>query len=336
MAILNFDQLLKELKNKIYRPVYLLMGDEPYFIDQVSDFIEKNILDENERDFNQSVYYGKDTDVKLLITHARRYPMMSNYQVIILKEAADLKKIEDLAIYLNNPLKSTILVICHKYEPVEKSKALYKLCDKQGIVFESKKLYENKVIEWVATYLHKNGYTIDSLAMSLLYEYIGDSLSKLSNELDKMMLLVPVGTKITVDHIEKNIGISKDFNVFEYIRALGKRDISKAIQIAIYIGQHPKENRIDSIMARLYEFFTRLMLYQQSPVKTRDAISKLLKINPYFFDEYQKAALNYNFMRIIRSISVAAEFDGKLKGIGATNTSNEDLMVEMTCKILMY
>ncbi len=335
MPEITYDQLVIELKNKIYRKVYLLMGEETYFIDQITDMISNNILTEDEKAFNFSVYYGKDSDVKLIATNAKRYPMMANYQIILIKEAKDLKKIEELAFYLENPLKSTILVIAYKYDKYDKRKKLYTLCEKHGVVFYSKKLYENKIFEWVVTYLHGKGYTIDPVAVNLLIDFLGTEISKIANELNKLTVLLPVGTKINGDHISQNIGISKEFNIFEYLKALGYRNVPKALQIAAYMGDHPKENRPDSIMDRLFDYFIKILLLNDLPNKSKDFASAEMGINPYFFEDYRRASQFFTNARIVRAIAIIREYDAKIKGIGAVNVPADQLLMEMTCKILM-
>src|ERR1044072_3226113 len=232
----EFNDILSDLKSKKYKPVYFLSGDEPYFIDKISDFIEKKVLDESEREFNQTVLYGRDTDVGTIIGEAKRYPMMSDRMVVIVKEAQNIRNIEELDSYVNNPLDSTLLVICYKYKTLDKRKAFPKTVAKKGVLFESKKLYENKIPDWITGYLKEKKYTVTPKSSQLLTEYLGTDLGKISNELDKLMINLPPGTEITPDHIQQNIGISKDFNTFELNDALSKKDIVKANQIVNYFS----------------------------------------------------------------------------------------------------
>lgn len=236
-------EILQNLKKKIYHPIYILMGEEPYFIDIIADYIAENILEEGERSFNQTILYGKDTDKDTLLTVARRFPMMSANQVVILKEAQYFKDIEDeLLTYVENPLKSTILVICYKYKSLDKRKKFIKLAAEKGIVFESPKIYENQLIVWINKYCLDNGYKISPQASAMLAEYLGTDISKVANELDKLMILLPSGATISPNDIEKNIGISKDYNIYELQNAIGEKDVLKANRIINHFGAN--QNRI--------------------------------------------------------------------------------------------
>ena len=222
---MDFERIKLDLKNKIYYPVYFLCGEEPYFIDNISDYIENELLNESEKEFNQTVIYGKETDIQGIISYAKRYPMMSNYQVVIVKEAQDLVNIDDLVSYVEHPLNSTILVICYKYKKIDKRKKLIKLIEKNSVFFESAKLYDNKVPDWITGWLKLEGYGISLKAALLLSDYLGNDLLKITNELEKLFINIPKGSEITTNHIEENIGISKDYNIFELQNALGSRDL---------------------------------------------------------------------------------------------------------------
>jgi DNA polymerase III subunit delta len=219
---ISFENLLGDLKNQIYHPVYLLHGEESYFIDAVSDFIEQNVLSDLEKEFNQTIVYGKDSNVLTLIGYAKRFPMMANYQVLIVKEAQDLDKIEDFQPYVEHPLTSTILVLCYKYGKFDRRKGFYKAVEKKGVAYESAKFYDNKVPDWISDYLRQRQYTITPKAAILLTEFLGADLGKIANEIQKLLINIPAGAEINEAYVEKNIGISKDFNVFELQKALGR------------------------------------------------------------------------------------------------------------------
>ena len=231
---MTFEQILSDLKNKVYHPVYFLMGEEPYFIDVITDYIARNVLDESEKGFNQTILYGRDTDVLTIISQAKRFPMMASHQVVIIKEAQSIRNIEDLLPYIENPLKSTLLVICYKYKTLDKRKKFTKEVGKNSILFEAKRLYENQIQNWINVYLKEKGYQINPKASLLLTEFLGTDLSKIANELEILMLNIPLKSNgsdlltITTEHIEENIGISKDFNNFELHNALGTCNILKA------------------------------------------------------------------------------------------------------------
>jgi DNA polymerase III subunit delta len=332
---MNFSEILNNLQKKIYHPFYILMGDEPYFIDQISDYIANKILPESERSFNQTILYGKDTSSDTILTVARRFPMMSAYQVVILKEAQNLKNLEDeLLSYVQQPLMSTILVICYKYGSIDKRKKFYKVASDKGIVFESKKIYENQLSPWIQNYCAGKGYKIVPQAMAMLAEYLGTEISKVANELDKLMILLPAGSTITPADIEKNIGISKDFNVFELQNALGDRDVLKANRIINYFGANPSLNPIPKTMASLYAYFSRLLKYHLVSDKSNANLVKVLGVQPFFIDSYVKAAKRYSTKKVVDIISILRDYDLKSKGVGNVSSSMSDLQREMIYKIL--
>lgn len=332
---MTLEQIIADIRNKIYKPIYFLMGDENYYIDRLTDFILRNVLDESEKAFNEHVYYGKDVTAGDIDNLARRYPMMANHQVIVIKEAQNVKKIEDLEYYARNPLKSTILVINYKYKSLAKNKKLYKEIEKNGLVFESKKLYENQVPEWIVTYLKRKKCTIDPPAALLLTENLGSDLSKIANELDKLVITLPQGqTKITSALIEKNIGISKDFNNFELQKALGKKEILKANRIVNYFGDNQKDNPFILTITSLYSYFTKVLLYYYVTDKSPRNLASVLKINPYFVNDYQVAARNYSAKKVVDVISLLREYDLKAKGVNANQVPPGELLKEMTYRIL--
>lgn len=331
---MKFDQIITDLKNKNYQPLYLLAGEEAFFIDEISNYIEENVLDEGEKEFNQTVVYGKDTDVASIIGYAKRFPMMSNYQVVIVKEAQSIKNLDELIPYIEQPLKSTLLVICYKYKKIDKRKALVKKADKLGVFFESNKLYENKIPEWINQQLIKNNYTIQPKAAVILTEFLGTDLSKVSNEINKLMINLPTGSDISPSHIEENIGISKDFNVFELQSALGKKDIYKANQIINYFASNQKDNPLIKVVGILYSFFSKILIYHHLIDKNRNSAASALSVNPFFVQDYQIAARNYNADKLNRIISSLREYDLKSKGVNNASATDGELMKELIFKIL--
>jgi DNA polymerase III subunit delta len=334
-AAYTYQQLMSDLKNKIYHPVYFLTGEEPYYIDKITEYISQNVLDEAEKAFNQSILYGKDSDAVAVTNTAKRFPMMSNYQVVIVKEAQELKSFDDLVHYIGQPLKSTILVINYKYKSLDKRKKLFKVIQENAVVFESKKLYDDKIPEWISSALKKDGYSIDNKAAILLTEFLGNDLSKIENELEKLVLTIPEGLKtITPEQIERNIGISKDFNNFELQKALVARDVLKANRIINYFAGNQRNVHITQTITNLYFFFSKVLLYHFLPDKSRNKVAAALKINPFFVTDYEKAARSFKARKVVEIISLLREYDAKSKGYGNPSTDAGDLLKELIFKIL--
>lgn len=331
---MKFDQILGDLKNRKYFPIYLLSGEEAFFIDEISNFIENNVLGEGEKEFNQTILYGKETDVPTIVSVAKRFPMMSDYQVVIVKEAQELKKIEELNEYASQPLSSTILVLCYKYKKFDKRKALVKTIANSAVFFESAKLYENKIPDWINTQLHSKGYTIRPKAALMLTEFLGTDLSKISNEIDKLAINLPQGTEINDAIIEENIGISKDYNVFELQKALGSKNVFKANQIVNYFAANQKDNPMPKVVGVLNTFFSKLLLYHAQKDKSRQSIASALSINPFFVNDYQIATKNYSFYKLTQIISLLREYDLKSKGVNNASGTDGELMKELVFRVL--
>ena len=336
------DDILKDLKNRKYKPLYLLHGDEPYFIDQVSNFVEDELLSEADRGFNQTVLYGKDTEVMTVLNAAKRYPMMAECQVVLVKEAQDMKwgrddddkkTINPLLSYLENPLPSTILVFCYKYGKFDKRKKTYKAIEKNGIVFESATLYDNKIPSWIEGLVASKGYKIDQQASAMMAEYLGNDLSKIANELEKLMLNVSAGQTITMQHVQDNIGISKEYNVFELQSALSRKDPFKVNQIINYFEANPKANPIVLVLGNLNNFFSKVLLYHYAKDKSPQSLARELGVNPYFIKDYELAARSYNYGKSMQIISLLREYDLKSKGVDS-NAGPGELMKELMFKIL--
>ena len=329
------NTILKDIKEGNAKPIYFLMGEEPHYIDEISDWIEDNVLDESEKGFNQMVMYGRDTTVEDIIGAAKRYPMMAEKQVIIVKEAQDLSRtIEKLEPYAAQPQPTTVLVLCYKYKKLDKRKMLHKTIQSTGVIFESKKLYENEIPSWIARVLKSKNYHIEHKASQMLVEFLGTELSKISNELNKLMLILPENSTITDKHIEENIGISKDFNNFELRKAIGDKNVVKANRIINYFADNPKNNPIVVTIALIHSFFTQLLLFHGLKDKSKKGVAQSLKVSIYFVDDYFRAAKNYPMRKVAHIISYTREADVKSKGVGVTNASHPEILKELLFKIL--
>lgn len=328
-------QLVTDIKNKNLKPIYFLMGEEAYYIDKISDFIENTVLAEEERGFNQMLLYGRDVTIDDIVGHAKRFPMMAEYQVIIVKEAQDLSRtIEKLAKYAVNPQPTTILVVNYKYKKIDKRKALYKTLKKTGVVFESKKLYENQVADWIRRVLSSKKYTISPKAAQMLVEFLGTDLSKINNELEKLQIILPEGTQISPDAIEENIGISKDYNNFELRKAIGERNTVKVYKIVGYFADNPKDNPMVVTVSLLFSYFSQLLQFHGLKDKSPRNVASALRVNPYFVNDYILAARNFPMRKVSAVISTLREFDVKGKGVGANALPQGDLLKELMAKIL--
>jgi DNA polymerase-3 subunit delta len=331
---MTFEEIISNLQKKIYHPIYFLMGEEAYFIDKISDYITDQVLTEAEKGFNQTILYGKDLEPSTIIGNARRFPMMANYQVIIVREAQNIKKIEELETYVKNPLNSTILVINYKYKTLDKRKTFPKLIDQKGVLFESKKIYDNQLPNWISSYLKNQQYTISPQAAAMIAEYLGADLSKVANELDKLIISLPAGTQITPDHIEKNIGISKEFNVFELQNALGERDLLRANRIINYFGANQSGNPVPVVISSLFTYFSKLLNYHFLEDKSQNNVASVLGMHPFFVKTYVSAAKNYNIKKLVEIVGILREYDMKTKGWGNVSASPADLQKEMIYRIL--
>lgn len=331
------DEVLKivnEIKSGNIKPIYFLMGEEPYYIDKLSDYIEQNILSEDEKGFNQTVLYGRDVSIEDIISSAKRYPMMADRQVVIVKEAQDLARtIDKLESYAENPMPSTVLVLCYKYKTLDKRKKLTKLLAKAGVLYESKKLYENQVGDWIKRVLSGKSYSIEPKANAMLVEFLGTDLSKINNELEKLQIILPKGSTITPMHIEENIGFSKDFNVFELRKAIGERNQLKAYTIADNFAQNPKDNPIVMTTGLVFGFFIQLLKYHGLKDRNPKNVAAVIGVNPFFLKEYDVALRNYPMKKVSQIVSSLRDVDLKSKGVGANATPQSDLLREMLYKI---
>lgn len=331
----TFEVMMSDLKNRKFKPVYFLAGEEPYYIDLIVDYIESNAISETDRAFNQVIIYGDDTSVPAIIDTSRRFPMMAEHQVVIIKEAQTLKKIEDLSIYLEKPLLSTILVISYKYKTLDKRTKLYKSLDSQGMYFESARVRDYLIPGWIDRYLMTRGIKTDPSASAMLTEFLGTDLHKIANELDKLIITLPAGKPvITTALIEKNIGISKDYNNFELQKAVGEKNILKANMIVHYFADNQKDNPIMLTIASLFGFFSKLLTYHYLTDKSKNNVAAALKVNPFFVRDYEVAAGKYNAAKTIQIISLLRIYDMRSKGFEDPGTDHGDLLKELIYKVL--
>lgn len=331
------DEVLKiinEIKSGHIKPVYFLMGEEPYYIDRLTEYIENNILSEEEKGFNQMVMYGRDVSVDEIVSNAKRYPMMAERQVIVVKEAQDLSRsIEQLESYVDNPQPTTVLVIAYKYKTLDKRKKLIKQLAKNGVVYESKKLYENQVGEWLKRVLQGRKLSIEPKAAAMFVDFLGTDLSKIANEINKLAIILPEGGTITPAIIEENIGFSKDFNPFELRKAIGEKNQFKAYQIADYFANNQKDNPNVLTIGLVFGFFSQLLLYHGLKDKSPKNVASSLKVNPYFVKDYDVALRNYPMRKVSSIVATLRDVDVKSKGVGANALPPGDLLKEMLVKI---
>ncbi len=331
----EITSIVSDIKNGNIKPIYFLMGEEAYYIDKISDYIEKNILDESEKGFNQVVMYGRDVSIDEVMASAKRFPMMAERQVLIVKEAQDLSRtIDKLEAYALNPQPTTVLVFNYKYKKLDKRKKVYKAIAKNGLIYDSKKLYENQVSDWIRRVLGGKKYQIEPKASQMLVAFLGTDLSKINNELEKLVTVLPAETIITPHHIEENIGISKDFNNFELRKAVGEKQVVKANRIINYFAENQRKNPLVMTISLLNSFFTQLLMYHGLSDKSKMSVAKTLKVNPYFVGDYVTAARNYPMRKVAQIIALLREADLKSKGVGASGGKDADILKELVFKIL--
>jgi len=332
---MDYSQIITDLKNKIYSPVYFFEGEEPFFMDRISDFILANVLTEDEKGFNQTILYGKDLSLDSIMTAAKRFPMMAERQVVVIREAQNIKNIEDLAPYVEKPMRSTILVFNYKYKTIDKRKKLYKALQKNGVYLESKPLYENQVPAWISKYLKEKNLGIDPRAAQMITDFVGSDLQRIVNELEKVTISIVPGTSIMPEDIEKNIGISKEFNTFELQNALGNKDILKSNRIINYFIDNEKLHPLTVIIGMLVTYFRKLLIYHSIENKSdRTIVSQKLGVNPFFINDYANAARNYSLDKAVLIISMMREYDLRSKGARGGSTANSDLLRELVFRIL--
>lgn len=334
---MTYEQILADIRNKKYAPVYLLMGDESYFIDQITDALCSSVVEPEMRDFNQTIFYGLESNVLDVISACRRFPMMSDKQLVVVREAQKLSKIEELEHYLQAPLDTTVLVIAYKQGAIDKRKKIVSQCSKLGVLFESKKIQDYKMPAFITSLVKTKGLSIDPKSSQMLADYLGNDLSKLSNELDKLIvaLSATANKRITPEVIEENIGISKDFNVFELQRAIIYKDVLKANQIADYFDKNPKNNPLVLTLGILFSFFSNLVVCYWAKDKSENGIVQELGLrNSYGAKDYVQALKNYNAFKCLEIISLVRTYDAKSKGVDNISSKDGDLLKELLFKIL--
>lgn len=333
---LIFDEIIRELNAGNYYPIYYLMGEESYFIDKIADYITDNILTEEEKEFNLRVVYGMDTDISTVINSAKRYPMMSKYQIVVVKEAQSLKNVDELVFYLQKPQNSTILVLCHKHGLLDKRKKLSAEIEKKGILFESKKIKEAQLPVFISSYLKQRSVDIEPKAGTMLADFVGTDLSRLTGELEKLIITLPSGqSRVTPDLIEKNIGISKDYNTFELRNALLEKDVLKANKIIKYFEENPKTNPIQMTLSLLFSFFSNLMLAYYAPEKSEQGVAGMLGLRtPWQAKDYISAMRKFSGVKVMEIIGEIRYADAKSKGVGNISMSDGDILRELVFKIL--
>lgn len=337
MAAVTFESIKRDILNKKFSPIYLLMGDESFFIDQISDLLEENVLTNEEKDFNLLTFYGVDSDVNNIIASARRFPLMAEYQLIIIKEAQELDKFDLLDVYAKKPLKSTILVINYKHKKVDGRRALVKnINGNGGVVFESKKLYDNQVPPYIKSYFAAKKIRIDDKSAQMITDFVGNDISKLNQELLKLEISLPKDNNtITSDLVEKNIGISKDFNNFELLKAVISKDVVAANRIANYFDKNPKDNPTIVTISLLFNYFSNLLECFWLPQKNEQSVMSSLGLkSAYFARDYMSGLRNYNAMKVMNIISELRVFDAKTKGIGNVSATSGELLKELLFRIM--
>ncbi len=330
---MDYKALLKDIKNGEFKPLYVLHGEEPYFIDLLSDAIGENAVDESEKDFNLAVYYGRDIDALTLMSEARSFPFMGTRKVVIVREAQDMKDIYELEKLLPNLVESNILVLCHKYKALDGKRKFTKEIANVGVNFKSEKVKDYNLTEWIAGYVRSEGYEITSKAAALLGEFLGNDLSRIVNELDKLAIVLEKGTKISDVHIEENIGISKDYNVFELVNAIAIRDTLKVFQIADYFEKNPKDHSIIVVIPSVFKLFTNMMRVHFAPNKSPDAIASSVGLHPFVAKELIRNCPNYPPKVLARNVEILHNYDLKAKGVGNSSTSDGQLLKEMLVQI---
>ena len=334
------EDILKRLKENEYAPIYFLSGAEVFYIDEITEFIEENALPESQKGFNQIILYGKDVAIQDIINNAKRFPMMSDRQVVIVKEAQEIQDFnlqagqEALMNYFQNPLPSTILVFAYKNKSLDKRKTFFKTLDKHAVVVESKKLYDSQIPDWVLQYIIGKGHEIELNAAQILVDYIGNDLERLSNEISKILINYSEKTLITPGIVQKYVGISKDYNAFELQRAIAVKDILKANRIVNYFSANTRTNPIIPVIALIFNLFSKLLVIHQSVDKSRNKLAQLTGVNPYFINEYIHASHNYPLGKVIQNIHYIREADLRSKGVGVGSIKEGEILKELVYKLL--
>ncbi len=330
----DFDSIRKDIKTRNFSPIYFLHGEEPFFIDTITNDLIKKVLTEDEKAFNEHIFYGNEIDAETIVAQAKQFPMMSDYQLVVVKEAQHLSRNMDKFVsYFQNPLHSTILVFNFKYKKLDGRGSAFKALKKNATILDAKKIYADKVPFWIEQQAKSRGFTIHPKSAYLISNYIGSDLSRIDSELNKLSLVLNKGDEISPDIIERHIGISKEYNNFELTNALAYKDAKKAFSIVKYFEQNPKDNPLVVTVSVLYNFFSKVMVLHTLNDKSQAATA--LGINRFFLKEYQQAARSYPLKKITRIISFLREADVRSKGVGATGSvSQGEILREFVYKSL--
>ncbi len=331
---MSVEKIISDWKKKIFKPVYWLEGEEEYFIDKAIDYAEHHILNESEASFNLSVFYGKDANWADVLNACRRYPMFAERQVVLLKEAQQMKDVEKLEPYIETPLSSTVFVVSYKEKKLDARKKFAKLVKENGVLVTTKKMYDKDVPAWTQELVHSKGLTISPRGLALLVDHIGNDLTRIENEIDKLSVNLGKGTNITEDDIEKYIGVSKDYNVFELQAALAAKDLARSIRIIQYFEANPKAGPIQLILPSLYSFFSKVFMIFGAGTNDEKTIATSIGVNPYFMKDYLQAARLYSYPGVEKVLLLLHQYNLKSIGVGSTATEDASLMKEMVVKML--
>lgn len=331
---MSVDKILKDWSKKSFKPVYWFEGEEEFFINKAIDYAEKHILPESEASFNLSVFYGKDANWADIVNACRRYPMFAERQVVLLKEAQQMKDVEKLESYIDNPLSSTILVVSYKEKKLDARKKFTKLVKEKGVLVTTKKMYDKELPQWTQDLLQSKGLTISPKGLALLVDHIGNDLIRIENEINKLSVNLGKRTNITEDDIEQFIGVSKDFNVFELQAALAAKDLSRCIRIIQYFEANPKAAPIQMVLPSLYNFFSKVFMVFGAGAQDERSISAAIGVNPYFVKDYIQAAGIYSYPGVEKTLLILHHYNLKSIGVGSTNTEDAALLKEMVVKIM--
>lgn len=331
---MTFEQILSDIKQNNYKPIYFLHGEEAYFMDELADAFAKHVVDESAKDFDQTIVFGSDTNVGQIISMAKRFPVIAKKQLVLVKEAQGLKKIEELESYAKDPQTETVLVICYKFKKLDKRKAIYKALKKTGVVFESEKIKDYHVAKWIETDIAKKGFKVNAKTSAILAEYIGNDLPQIVSTIEKLAIHLNKGEEVTPAAIEKYVGISKTYNIFELQNAIGKKDVKQIFKIVNHFSHNAKEHPFPATVGGLYNYFSKIIAMHYLSDKSEKGIASALKIHPYFVKDYTQAARNFNAGKTMRIIGLLKTYDLKSKGFNNTSTNDGELLKELMFQVL--
>jgi DNA polymerase-3 subunit delta len=331
---MTFEQILADIKNNTCKPLYFLQGDEAYFIDELSDAFAKHVVDESAKDFDQTVVFGSDTSIGNIIGMAKRFPVVGSKQLVLVKEAQSIKKIEEIEAYAKAPQKETVLVFCYKFKKLDKRKAIYKVINKEGVVFDSLKIKDYHVAKWIESHVKQRGFSMSAKTSAMLAEYIGNDLPQIISTFEKLAIHVEKGSEITPVEIQKYVGISKTYNIFELQNAIAKKQVEQAFKIAQHFANNAKDHPMVLTVGGLYNYFSKIIALHYLKDKSEKSIASALKINPFFVKDYVLAAKNYGALKTMQTIRLLKDYDLKSKGYGNTSTNDGELLKEMLTQIM--